>query len=173
MKTMKKYNIGSPKRLAKTKSKTIKRTIYKKYKIGPPAKVIVTPDTPRSNKWKKIREQNPYKRYQISDKYEPDEDEEEEEEESEPRTYTTFEETVTPYMKDALIKKPFTRSPMGAQVRENDEALEKEWSEKLDDSPNKLHLEPENLITRKKHRPSRTKSRSRSRGRSRGRRNRG
>jgi hypothetical protein len=172
MKTIKKHNIGSPKRPGK-KSKTAARTIYKKHNIGPPAKVIVTPDTPRSNEWKQIREKRNHINHEISD-YEPDEDEEEVSE-SEPRTYTTFEETVTPFMKEALKKTPFTRSPMGSQVHKSDEALEKEWKKKRDDSPNKLHLEPENLITRKKHRPSRTRTKGRGRGRSRGRsrRNRG
>lgn len=161
MKTIKKYNLGSPKRPGK-KSKTV--ISYKqKYKLGPPAKVIVTPDTPRSNEWKKIREKSNYKSYEIGE-YEPDEDEEEVSE-SEPRTYTTFEETVTPFMKEALIKTQFTRSPMGSQVHKSDEA----WKKKRDDSPNKLHLEPENLITRKKHRQSRTKGRSRGRSRGRGR----
>lgn len=168
MKTIKKYNIGSPKRPGKTKSKTAKRTFYKKHNIGPPAKVIVTPDTPRSNEWKQIREKRNYINHEISD-YEPDEGEEEVSE-SEPRTYTTFEETVTPFMKEALIKTPFTRSPtrspMRSQVHKSDEA----WEKKRDDSPNKLHLEPENLITRKKqHRQSRTRTKGRSRGRGRGR----
>jgi hypothetical protein len=173
MKTIKKYNIGSPKRPGK-KSKTA--TSYKKkYNIGPPEKVVVTPDTPRSNEWKKIREENPYKRYEISEKYEPDEDDEEVlENESEPGTYTTFEETVTPFMKDALQKKPFTRSPKGSQVHGNDEA----WGKKLDDSPNKLYPTPKRLIPypkspSKRHRPSRTKSRSRSRSRSRSSKSRG
>ena len=160
---MKKYNIGSPKRLGKTKSKTIKRTIYKKYNIGRPAKVVVTPDTPKSNEWKKIREQNPYKRYEIGEKYEPDEDEEVLENESEPGiTYTTFEETITPYMKEAIKKKPFTRSPTACiQVNENEEALVK----KLEDSPNKLYPEPKRLIPGKRSRTTRTRRRGRGRSR--------
>lgn len=167
---MKKYNIGSPKRPGKTKSKTVTRTIYKKHNIGPPAKVIVTPDTPKSKIWKQIREKSNYKSYEIGD-YEPDEDDDDEEVlESEPRTYTTFEETVTPFMKEALIKTPFTRSPKGTQVHKSDEA----WKKKRDDSPNKLYPTPKRLLPypkspSKRHRPSRTKSRGRSRSRGRGR----
>ena len=173
---MKKYNIGSPKRPGK-KSKTIKpskttKTInYKKrYNIGRPAKVVVTPDTPRSKKWKEIREKSDYKNYEIGD-YEPDEDEEVLENASDPGTYTAFEETITPYMEYALQKKPFTRSLTDAQVHENEEA----WGKKLDDSPNKLHPEPKRLIPGKRPRTSRTRTKGRSRSRSRGRsrRNRG
>ena len=153
MKTMKKYNIGSPKRLGKTKSKTVTRTIYKKHNIGPPAKVIVTPDTPKSKIWKQIREKSNYKSYEIGD-YEPDEDDEVLESTFEPNSESIF--TPTKFTNDALIKKKFRT------LHENDEDLEKEWSEKLNDSPNKLHLK-----TRKE--PSRTKSRSRSRSRGRGR----
>ena len=166
---MKKYNIGSPKRIGKTKSKTTKTinvTSYKKkYNIGRPAKVVVTPDTPRSKKWKKIREQNAYKNYEISD-YEPDEDENEEVFEN---ANTAFEETITPYMEYALQKKPFTRSPTDAQVDEHEEA----WKKKLDDSPNKLYPEPKRLIPGKRPRTSRTKGRTRGRGRGRTRRTRG
>jgi hypothetical protein len=166
---MKKFNIGSPKRPGKTKSKTAKRTIYKKHNIGPPGKVIVTPDTPRSKEWVKNREKSNYKSYEIG-KYEPDKDDKKVLE-NDPQTYTTFEETVTPFMKEALIKTPFTRSPkgMGTQVHKSDEA----WKKKRDHSPNELHLEPENLITRKKHRQSRTRTKGRGRTRSRSRRSRG
>ena len=160
---MKKYNIGSPKRPGK-KSKTV--TSYKKrYNIGRPAKVVVTPDTPRSNKWKKMREQSAYKNYEIGD-YEPDEDEEVLENAAEPGTYTAFEETITPYMEYALQKKPFSRLPKGTgtgtQVHENDEA----WEKKRDDSPNKMHPEPKRLIPGKRSRTSRTKGRGRGRTRS-------
>ena len=157
---MKKYNIGSPKRLDKTKSKTTKTTSYKKkYNIGRHIKVVVTPDTPRSKKWKEIREQSAYKNHEISD-YEPDEDEEVLENATEPGTYTAFEETITPYMEYALQKKPFTRSPTDAFDEQVDEEA---WINKLDDSPNKLHPEPKRLIPGKRPRTSRTKGRSRSR----------
>jgi hypothetical protein len=176
---MKKYNIGSPKRIGKTKSKTTNATnttsYKKKYNIGRPAKVVVTPDTPRSNKWKKMRQQNAYKNYEISD-YEPDEDDHEEvfENAMEPGTYTTFEETITPYMEYALQKKPFTRSPTDAQNDEDEEA----WKKKLDDSPNKLYPKPKRLIPypespSKRPRTSSKKGRSRGRGRGRTRRTRG
>jgi hypothetical protein len=174
MKTIKKYNIGSPKRPGK-KSRTA--TSYKKkYNIGPPGKVVVTPDTPRSNEWKELREKRNHINHEISD-YEPDEDDEVLENESDHRTYTTFEETVTPYMKYALQKKPFTRSPKGTgtQVHDNDDEA---WGKKLDDSPNKLYPTPKRLLPypkspSKKHRPSRTRGRGRSRSRSRGRKSRG
>jgi hypothetical protein len=168
MKKYTKYNIGSPKRPGKTKSKTIKITktpsYKKKYNIGHPQKVIITPDTPRSKKWKEIREQNAYKNYEIGE-YEPDEDEEEVlENATEPgtsETYTTFEETITPYMKYALQKKPFSRLSTGTQV---DEVA---WTNKPDDSPNKFYPEPKRLIPGKRPRISRTKGRARSRSRSR------
>jgi|LauGreDrversion4_2_1035121.scaffolds.fasta_scaffold492754_2 hypothetical protein len=180
---MKKYNIGSPKRPGKTKSKTAKTPSYKKKynNIGRPQKVIVTPDTPRSKKWKKIREQSGYKSHEISD-YEPDEDEEVLENATEPGTYTTFEETITPYMKYALQKKPFTRLSTDAFDEQVDEEA---WINKPDDSPNKLYPKPKRLLPyphpqspSKRHRPSRTKGRSRSRtsrtkGRGRSRRTRG
>lgn len=170
MKTIKKFNIGSPKKKRPGKFKTAKRT---KHNIGPPRKVVVTPDTPRSNEWKQIREKRNHINHEISD-YEPDEDDEVLENESEPGTYTTFEETVTPYMKYALQKKPFTRSPTG-MVHENDDEA---WGKKLDDSPNKLYPTPKRLLPypkspSKRHRPSRTKGRGRSRSRSRGRKSRG
>lgn len=161
MKTMKKYNIGSPKRPGETNSKTVTRTIYKKHNIGPPEKVIVTPDTPKSKIWKQIREKSNYKSYEIGE-YDEDDDDKVLESTFKPTSESIF--TPTKFTKHALIKKPF-RTRMGAQVHENDEDLEKEWSEKLNDSPNKLHLEPR----KEQHRQSRTKSRSRSRSRGRGR----
>lgn len=168
---MQKFNIGSPKRPGKTKSKTAKRT---KHNIGLPRKVIFTPDTPKSEEWVKNREKSNYKSYEIGE-YEPDEDDKEVLE-SDPRTYTTFEEIVTPYMEYALQKKPFTRSPKGTQVHESDEA----WEKKRDDSPNKFYPEPKRLLPypkspSKRHRPSRTRTKGRGRGRSRNRsrRNRG
>ena len=146
---MKKYNIGSPKRkktLARTHSKSLK-----KYNIGRPQKVIVTPDTPRSRKWKQFTEKEGYKQHEIGD-YEPDEADLEAMEERRklgipsPTAYTTFEETITPFMKDALKKKPLTDV-----VEQVDEEA---WERKPDDAP---------------HRRSRGRTRGRSRGRSRGR----
>ena len=162
---MQKFNIGSPKRPGKTKSKTAKRT---KHNIGLPRKVIFTPDTPKSEEWVKNREKSNYKSYEIGE-YEPDEDDKEVLE-SDPRTYTTFEEIVTPYMEYALQKKPFTRSPKGTQVHKSDEA----WEKKRDDSPNKNYPEPMRLLPypkspRKRHRQSRTRTKGRGRGRGRGR----
>ena len=117
MKTIKKYNIGSPKRPGKTKTKTARRTIYKKHKIGPPAKVVVTPDTPRSKIWKEIREKRNYINHEIGD-YEPDEDDEGFESES------TFEPTFEPifeptkYTEHALKKKCFAVRARGCQSNE-------------------------------------------------------
>jgi hypothetical protein len=163
---MKKYNIGSPKRVVvgKTKSKTSKTSYKKKYNIGLPAKVVAapeTPDTPRSNIWKKIRQQNAYKYHEISD-YEPDEDDEALKDAREPgipspTTYTTFEEVITPYMTKALEKKPFTSAM--------DEVDEEAWKQKPGDSPNKKYPEPMRLIPGK--RPRTRTSRTRVRGRSR------
>jgi hypothetical protein len=178
------YNLGSPKRV-KPKSSKIKTPSYKrKHNIGRPAKVAVTPDTPRSNKWKKIREKTGYKNYEISDYEDDDEDKDEDkaetvmenESEDPSRTYTTFEETVTPYMEYALQKKPFTRSsPTDSQIDVDEEA----WMQKIDDSPNKNYPEPPRLLPGK--RPRRTsstrrsnrRSKSRSKSRSRSRRTRG
>ena len=44
----------------------------KKYNIGRPEKVVVTPDTPRSRKWKQRTEKQGYKSHEIHD-YDPDE----------------------------------------------------------------------------------------------------
>lgn len=171
------YNLGSPKRV-KPKSSKIKTPSYKrKHNIGRPAKVAVTPDTPRSKKWKKIREKTGYKNYEISDYEDDDEDKREtvsENKSEDPaRTYTTFEETVTPYMEHALQKKPFTRSsPTESQIDVDVDVDEEAWMQKMDDSPNKNYPEPPRLLPGKRppHRTSsarRSKGRSRSRGRSR------
>ena len=153
---MKKYNIGSPKRkntLARTHSKSLK-----KYNIGRPQKVIVTPDTPRSRKWKQFTEKEGYKQHEISD-YDPDEADLEAMEErrklgiASPTAYTTFEETITPFMREAYKKKPLTDV-----VEQVDEEA---WERKPDDAP------------RRRSRGSRSRG-SRSRGsRSRGSRSRG
>ena len=156
---MKKYNIGSPKRKntlarrVRTHSKSLK-----KYNIGRPQKVIVTPDTPRSRKWKQFTEKEGYKQHEISD-YDPDEADLEAMEERRklgipsPTAYTTFEETITPFMKEALKKKPLTDV-----VEQVDEEA---WERKPDDAP------------RRRSRGSRSRG-SKSRGsRSRGSRSRG
>ena len=154
---MKKYNIGSPKRkktLARTHSKSLK-----KYNIGRPQKVIVTPDTPRSKKWKQFTEKEGYKQHEIGD-YDPDEADLEAMEERRklgipsPTAYTTFEETITPFMREAYKKKPLTDV-----VEQVDEEA---WERKPDDAPHRR--------SRGRSRRSRSRSRgrrSRSRGRSR------
>ena len=161
MKTIKKYNIGSPKRPGKTKTKTATRTIYKKHKIGPPAKVVVTPDTPKSKIWKEIREKRNYINHEISD-YEPDEDDEDFESEStfEPTFESIFEPTK--YTEHALQKKPFTRLSAEKKESTDDYDIDKEWLGKTGNSPSKS-----------RKRQSRTKGRSRSRGNRRSRRSRG
>lgn len=159
MKTIKKYNIGSPKRPGKTKTKTVRRTIYKKHKIGPPAKVVVTPDTPRSKIWKEIREKRNYINHEIGD-YEPDEDDEGFESES------TFEPTFEPifeptkYTEHALKKKPFTRPSAEKKESTDDYDIDKEWLGKTGNSPSKSRKR-----SRTKSRGSRGGGRSRSRGR--------
>ena len=145
---MKKYNIGSPKRkntLARTRTRRTHSKSLKKYNIGRPQKVIVTPDTPRSRKWKQFMEKEGYKPYEIRD-YEPDEADLKAMEERRklgirsPTAYTTFEETITPFMREALKKKPLTDV-----VEQVDEEA---WERKTDDAP---------------RRRSRSRSRSRSR----------
>jgi hypothetical protein len=164
MKTMRKYNLGSPKRPQKTKTKTRSKG-FKKYNIGPPAKVVVgavpTPDTPRSKVWKKKREEAGYKQYEIQD-YEPDEQDLEMMEERRklgipsPTSYTTFEETITPFMREALKKKPLT--DIIEQV--NEEA----WKQKSDDTPNKNYPRSRRLLPPSPNRRTHT-SRPKTRGR--------
>lgn len=168
MKTMKKYNLGSPKRPQKPKMNTVSTSKgFKKYNIGRPAKVVATPDTPRSKVWKRKREEAGYKQYEIQD-YEPDEQDLEMMEERRkrgipsPTSYTSFEETVTPFMSEALKKRPLT--DFIEQV--NEEA----WEKKLDDTPNKNFPQPQRLLPAspsKKMNTNRPKTRTRSRSRSR------
>ena len=171
MKTMKKYNLGSPKRPQKPKTNTGSTSKgFKKYNIGPPAKVVTTPETPRSKVWKKKREEAGYKQYEIQD-YEPDEQDLEMMEERRklgihsPTSYTTFEATITPFMTEALKKKPLTDI-----IEQVDEEA---WKKKSDDTPNKNYPQPQRLLPpspRKKthtNRPNRTRSRSRTRSRGR------
>jgi len=131
---MKKYNIGSPKRkktLARTPTRTHSKTL-KKYNIGRPEKVVVTPDTPRSRKWKELTEKEGYKKYEILE-YEPDESDLEAIEKRRklgiptPTKYTAFEEGTTEFMREAFKKKPLT--DVVEQV--NEEA----WKKKPDDAP--------------------------------------
>lgn len=161
MKTMKKYNLGSPKRPQKPKTKTISKG-FKKYNIGPPAKVVVgaisTPETPRSKVWNKKRKEAGYKQYEIQD-YEPDEQDLEMMEERRklgipsPTSYTTFEATITPFMTEALKKKPLT--DIIEQV--NEEA----WKQKSDDTPNKNYPQPRRLLPPSKKIRTRTRTRGR------------
>ena len=152
---MKKYNIGSPKRkntLARRRTHANSKSL-KKYNIGRPQKVVVTPDTPRSRKWKQFTEKQGYKPHEISD-YDPDEADLEAMEERRklgipsPTAYTTFEETITPFMREALKKKPLTDV-----VEQVDEEA---WGKKMDDAPR-----------RRSHGRTRGRSRGRSRGRTR------
>jgi hypothetical protein len=162
---MKKYNLGSPKRPQKPKTKTSSKG-FKKYNIGPPAKVVVgaisTPETPRSKVWKKKREEAGYKQYEVQD-YEPDEQDLEMMEERRklgihsPTSYTTFEATITPFMTEALKKKPLTDI-----IEQVDEEA---WKQKSDDTPNKNYPQPQRLLPPSKRTRSRTRSRSRTRGR--------
>jgi hypothetical protein len=150
---MKKYNIGSPKRkntLARTRTRTRTHSkSLKKYNIGRPLRVIVTPDTPRSRKWKQLAEKEGYKPHEIRD-YEPDESDLEAIEKrrklgiSTPTKYTAFEEGTTEFMREAYKKKPLTDV-----VEQVDEEA---WERKPDDAPRR-----------------RTRGRSRSRSRSRSR----
>jgi hypothetical protein len=131
---MKKYNIGSPKRKnmsARTRTRTHSKSL-KKYNIGRPLRVIITPDTPRSRKWKQLTEKEGHKPHQIRD-YEPDEADLEAMEKRRklgirsPTAYTTFEETMTPFMREAYKKKPLTDV-----VEQVDEEA---WERKPDDTP--------------------------------------
>jgi hypothetical protein len=144
---MKKYNIGSPKRKNMSARTRIHSKSLKKYNIGRPEKVVVTPDTPRSRKWKQLTEKDGYKPHEIRD-YEPDEADVKAMEKRRklgirsPTAYTAFEETITPFMREALKKKPLTDV-----VEQVDEEA---WERKPDDTP-------------------RRRTRGRSRGRSHGR----
>jgi hypothetical protein len=165
-----KYNIGSPKRTTKTKTKT--KTSFntlKKYNIGRPAKVVAapeTPDTPRSKVWTKTRKQNAYKYYEIRD-YEPDEDDEilkNMRKSGAPSptstSYTTFEAVITPYMTQALKKKPLV------DTLQEEDIDEEAWRQKKDDSPNKLYSELKPLIPGKVMRTRRAGGRTRRKNRS-------
>ena len=134
MKSLKKYNIGSPKRTTK---KT--RTSLKKYDIGLPRRpnqtsmvieeeeVMITPNTPRSRKWKEWEKKG--KQGYISD-YEEDVTERKERKKRgihSPSSYTNFEKIKTRYMSQAYKKKPLTDT-----IEQVDE---EEWEQKKDDTP--------------------------------------
>ena len=162
---MDKYRInikGSPKRRRRdpTSDQTRAHSKRKKYhNIGPPQKVAVTPNTPRTRKWKELIEKDGYKQYEIGD-YEPDDegldaiDTRRKRGIPTPTKYTNFEENVTPFMIEASRKKPLTDV-----IEQIDEEA---WKTKLDDSP--LFPSPH-----KKRRGNRSRGRSRSRSRSRSR----
>ena len=143
---MKKYNIGSPKR-KRTRTHSSHSKSLKKYNIGPPQKVVVTPDTPKSRKWKELASKDGY---EIGE-YEPDDLDLDAIEQrrklgiSTPTKYTAFEENVSSFMREASRKKPLT-DDFVEQV--NEEA----WEKKSDHSPGNY---------RKKSRRSRSRSRSR------------
>jgi hypothetical protein len=157
---MKKYNIGSPKRKTRTRARTHSKSL-KKYNIGRPQKVVVTPDTPRSRKWKQLTEKEGYKPHEIRD-YEPDESDLEAMEKrrklgiSTPTKYTAFEEGTTEFMREAYKKKPLTDV-----VEQVDEEA---WERKLDDTPRRRSRSRSRIRSRSR---SRIRSRSRSRSRSR------
>jgi hypothetical protein len=157
---MKKYNLGSPRRPNKSEKIKLKTNFkgLKKYNIGPPTKVVGTPNTPRSKIWKSKREEVGYKHYEIED-YEPDEQDLELMKQRKklgvpsPISYTRFEETITPFMTEALKKKPLTDS--------DEQVNEEAWEKKSDDTPNKRYPEPERLIPGKRIRTRRTRRRTR------------
>ena len=143
--TLKKYNIGSPKRASRNKHSS-----FKKYSIGPPRRpssfledsIInkgsprryreeIKQSTPRTAAWEKWAKKGELG--YIHD-YEEDEDDALAKENRKklgirsPKTYTTFEDNQTRYMTEAYKKKPLT------DVIE--QVDEKAWEQKKDDSPN-------------------------------------
>lgn len=127
----KKYNIGSPKRKSKTLTRTHSKRSLKKYNIGRPQKVVVTPDTPRSRKWKELTEKDGYKKYEIGE-YQPEDESDFEAIKKRrelgittPTKFTGFEEGTTEFMEEASKKKPLT------DVIE--QVDEEKWTKKTDD----------------------------------------
>lgn len=144
--TLKKYNIGSPKRASRKKHSS-----FKKYSIGPPRRpssfledsIInkgsprryreeIKQSTPRTAAWEKWAKKGELG--YIHD-YEEDEDDMELAKKRgekpgirSPKTYTTFEDNQTRYMTEAYKKKPLTDV-----IEQLDE---KAWEQKKDDSPN-------------------------------------
>jgi len=144
--TLKKYNIGSPKRASRKKHSS-----FKKYSIGPPRRpssfledsIInkgsprryreeIKQSTPRTAAWEKWAKKG--EPGYIHD-YEPDEDDMELAKKRgekpgihSPKMYTTFEDIQTRYMTEAYKKKPLTDT-----IEQVDEEA---WEQKKDDSPN-------------------------------------
>lgn len=172
--TLKKYNIGSPKRVSTSLKK---RSNLKKYNIGPPRRpsyemelteVIpftikfrtpkasasthyqeikkVTPRTDAWEKWEKKGKVGYIKEYEEDDDDKVVKKRRKEMGILSPKDYTTFEEIQTKFMKEAYKKKPLT--DMIEQVEEE------EWRQKEDD--------PGGIIERKRQK---TSSRTRTRGR--------
>ena len=146
--TLKKYNIGSPKRALGASRK--KYSSFKKYSIGPPRRpssfledsiinkgsprryreeIKIEQSTPRTAAWEKWAKKGELG--YIHD-YEEDEDDMElakkRGEKPSPETYTTFEDIQTRYMTEAYKKKPLTDV-----IEQVDEEA---WKQKKDDSPN-------------------------------------
>jgi hypothetical protein len=138
--TLKKYNIGSPKRASRKKHSS-----FKKYSIGPPRRpssfldkssprryreeIKIEQSTPRTAAWEKWAKKGELG--YIHD-YEEDEDDmalaKKRGEKPSPETYTTFEDIQTQYMTEAYKKKPLTDV-----IEQVDEEA---WEQKKDDSPN-------------------------------------
>ena len=148
--TLKKYNIGSPKRALGASRK--KYSSFKKYSIGPPRRpssfledsiinkdsprryreeIKIEQSTPRTAAWEKWAKKGELG--YIHD-YEEDEDDKLAKENRKklgirsPKTYTTFEDIQTRYMTEAYKKKPLTDV-----IEQVDEEA---WEQKKDDSPN-------------------------------------
>jgi hypothetical protein len=140
--TLKKYNIGSPKRASRKRHSS-----FKKYSIGPPRRpssfldkgsprryreeMKIEQITPRTAVWEKWAKKGELG--YIHD-YEEDEDDKLAKENRKklgirsPKTYTTFEDIQTRYMTEAYKKKPLTDL-----IEQVDEEA---WEQKRDDSPN-------------------------------------
>ena len=168
---MDKYRInikGSPKRRRRNPTSDQTRTHSKRKKyhnLGPPQKVVVTPNTPRTRKWKELIEKDGYKQYEIGD-YEPDDEDlnaidiRRKRGIPTPTKYTNFEENVTRFMIEASRKKPLTDTDAIEQIDEE------AWETK-DDDPPLFPSPPKKRRGNKSRGRSRGRSRSRSRGRSR------
>ena len=128
--TRKKHNIGSPKRKSKTLTRTHSNKSFKKYNIGSPKKVVVTPDTPRSRKWKELTEKDGF--YEIGEEYLPEDESDFEAIKrrrelgiSTPTKLTGFEEGTTEFMLKASKKTKLSD--------DNEQVDEEKWATKIDD----------------------------------------
>ena len=146
--TLKKYNIGSPKRASRKKHSS-----FKKYSIGPPRRpssfledsiinkssprryreeIKIEQSTPRTAAWEKWAKKG---ELGYIDDYEEDEDDKLVKKKRaklgilSPKTYTTFEDIQTPFMTEAHKKKPLTDAIEQVDVEA--------WKKKRDDSPNR------------------------------------